>query len=151
MPYYQRAVASWLMVQVPEEAVTLMLKNDNVVLVGSVDGKGIPNISPRFVLAVLDNEKLLFADAFQNKTFSNLKSWKKVTVAIIDKDTMGGFQLKGDAIEVEDKEVISQASAKLKEYGIKAKPERAWTLNVSEVFSLKPSNQSKAPLMSAYG
>jgi len=139
------------MVQVPEEAVTQMLKNGNVVLVGSVDGKGIPNISPRFVLAVLDNEKLLFADAFQNKTFSNLKAWKKVTVAIIDKDTMGGFQLKGDATEVADKDLIAQANAKLKEYGIKARPERAWTLTVNEVFSLKPSSESKAPLMSAYG
>lgn len=139
------------MVQIPEEVVTQILKNGNVVLVGSVDGKGIPNISPRFVLAVLDNEKLLFADAFQNKTFSNLKSWNKVTVAIIDKDTMGGFQLKGDAIEVEDKELIAQANAKLTEYGFKAKPERAWTLAVNGVYSLKPNSQSKAPLLSAYG
>ncbi len=139
------------MVQIPEEAVTQILKNGNVVLVGSVDGKGIPNISPRFVLAVLDNERLLFADAFQNKTFSNLKSWKKVTAAIIDKDTMGGFQLKGDAMEVEDKELIAQANAKLKEYGFQAKPQRAWTLAVNEVYSLKPNSQSKSPLLSAYG
>ena len=139
------------MVQIPEEAVTQILKNGNVVLVGSVDGKGIPNISPRFVLAILDNEKLLFADAFQNKTFSNLKSWNKVTVSIIDKETMGGFQLKGDAIEVEDKELIAQANAKLNEYGIKTTPERAWTLAVNEVYSLKPNSQSKLPLLSAYG
>ncbi len=139
------------MVQIPEDAVTQILKNGNVVLVGSVDAKGIPNISPRFVLAVLDNERLLFADAFQNKTFSNLKSWKKVTAAIIDKDTMGGFQLKGDATEVEDKELIAQANAKLKEYGFQAKPQRAWTLSVNEVYSLKPNSQSKSPLLSAYG
>ena len=139
------------MVQIPEEVVTQILKNGNVVLVGSVDGKGFPNISPRFVLAILDNQRLLFADAFPNKTFSNLKSWNKVTVAIVDRDTMGGFQLKGVASEVEDKELVSQASAKLKEYGIKAKPERAWTLTVNEVYSLKPDSRSKTPLITAYG
>ena len=64
---------------------------------------------------------------------------------------MGGFQLKGDATEVEDKELIAQANAKLNEYGIKTKPERAWTLVVNEVYSLKPNSQSKVPLLSAYG
>src|SRR5437870_11813019 len=111
------------MVQIPEEVVTQILKNGNVVLVGSVDGKGIPNICPRFVLAILDNQRLLLADAFPNKTFSNLKSWNKVTVAIVDNDTMGGFQLRGVASEAQDRELVSQASARLQEYVTSAQPE----------------------------
>ena len=139
------------MVKIPEEAVTLILKNDNVVLVGSVDSKGVPNIAPRFVLAVIEDEKLLFADAFKNKTFDNIKAWRKVAVSIMDKETMGGFQLKGDAEEVEDEELVAQATAKLSEYGIRAKPKKAWVLSVNEVFSLKPESKSKAPMISAYG
>ena len=138
------------MVKIPEEAVTLILKNDNVVLVGSVDAKGVPNIAPRFVLAVIEDEKLLFADAYKNKTFDNLKAWRKVTVSVMDKGTMGGFQLKGDAEEVVDKELVAQASAKLSEHGIRAKPQRAWMLSVNEVYSLKPESKSKAPIISAY-
>lgn len=137
------------MVKIPEDAVTLILKNGNVVLVGSVDAKGVPNISPRFVLAVMDDERLLFADAFKNKTFDNIKAWRKVTVAVMDKQTMGGFQLKGDAQEVTDEELVAQASAKLRGYGIAARPERAWTLSVNEVYSLKPESKSKNPI-SAY-
>ncbi len=83
-----------ILVQIPEEALRLIVKADNVVLIGSVDAKGIPNISPRFVLAILENERLLFADAFKNKTFANLKGWNKVTAAVIDRETMGGFQLR---------------------------------------------------------
>ena len=139
------------MVKIPEEAVTLILKNGNVVLVGSVDSKGVPNISPRFVLAIIDDERLLFADAFRNKTFDNIKAWRKVTVSVMDKETMGGFQLKGDAEEVEDKELVAQASAKLYEYGIRAKPKKAWVLSVNEVYSLKPESKSKVPFLSAYG
>jgi uncharacterized protein len=137
------------LVKIPEDAVTLILKNGNVVLVGSVDARGIPNISPRFVLAVIDDERLLFADAFKNKTFDNIKAWKKVTVSVMDKETMGGFQLKGDAEEVTDEELVAQASAKLREYGIAPRPEKAWTLSVNEVYSLKPDSRSKKPI-SAY-
>ena len=138
------------MVKIPEEAVTLILKNDNVVLVGTVDPKGVPNISPRFVLAIIDDEKLLFADAFENKTFNNITAWKKVAVSIMDKETMGGFQLKGDAEEVKDKQLVSQAAAKLNKYGIRAKPKKAWVLSVNEVYSLKPDTRSKVPIISAY-
>ncbi len=138
------------MVKIPEDAVTLILKNDNVVLVGSVDSKGVPNIAPRFVLAVIEDERLLFADAFQNKTFDNIKAWRKVAISIMDRETMGGFQLKGDAEEVTDKNLVAQANAKLRQFGITAKPQRAWMLRVNEVYSLKPESKSKAPIISAY-
>lgn len=138
------------MVKIPEEALTIISKNGNVVLVGSVDVNGIPNISPRYVLGVIGEERLLFADAFESKTFTNLKAWRKVTVAVMDKSTMGGFQLKGDAEEVTDNAVIAQAHAKLKENGFDIKPQRAWTLMTYEVFSMKPDARSKLPLVSAY-
>ena len=138
------------MVKIPEEAVTLILKNDNVVLVGSVDSKGVPNIAPRFVLAVIEDERLLFADAFKNKTFDNIKAWRKVTVSIMDRETMGGFQLKGDAEEVTDEQLVEQAHRKLRGFGIAVRPKRAWTLRVNEVYSLKPESKSKAPIISAY-
>lgn len=139
------------MARIPEEALTIIVKNGNVVLVGSVDGRGTPNISPRYVLGVIDDEKLLFADAFKNKTFTNLKEWRKVTIAIMDKATMGGFQLKGDAEEVTDNALIAQAHAKLKENGIDAEPGRAWIFTPKEVYSMKPDAKSKLPLISAYG
>lgn len=139
------------MVQIDEEIIRLIIKEGNVVLVGSVDQDGTPNISPRFVLSILENEKLLFADAFQNKTFSNVKAWPKVTVAILDKNIMGGYQLKGDAEEVNDPMLASQAEAKLREYGFNMKPHKVWILSVKEIYSLKPSEKSRLPLASAYG
>jgi len=121
-----------------------------VVLVGSVNANGIPNISPRYVLGILQNEKLLFADAFENKTFHNINAWPKVTVAIFDRDTQGGYQLKGDAEDVSDSNLISQAEAKLKEYGIDFKPKKVWTLAVKDVYSLEPNAKSRSPLASYY-
>lgn len=139
------------MVQIDDDVIRLIIKEGNVVLVGSVDKDGNPNISPRFVLSILGNEKLLFADVFLNKTSANVKAWPKATIAILDKNTLGGFQLKGDVNEVNDPALISQATAKLKELGLNAKPRRVWTLTAMEVYSLKPNEKSKIPLYSAYG
>jgi predicted pyridoxine 5'-phosphate oxidase superfamily flavin-nucleotide-binding protein len=139
------------LVQIDEDAIRLIIKNDNIVFVGSVSSNGIPNISPRYVLGVIRNEKLLFADAFENKTFHNINSWPKVTVAIFDMDNRSGYQLKGDAEEVQDPKLVSEAEIKLKEYGINLKPRKVWTMAIKEVYSLEPSSRSRSPISSAYG
>ena len=56
------------MVKVTDEIVQLIIRQESIVLVGSVDRMGIPNISPRYVMAILGDEKIVFADAYMNKT-----------------------------------------------------------------------------------
>ena len=138
------------MAQIDEDIIRLIIKQEHIVLVGSVSADGIPNISPRYVLGILQNEKLLFADAFTNKTFHNINAWPRVTVAIFDRDTLGGYQLKGSAEEVTDPKLISQAKARLKEFGILEEPKKVWALAVKEVFSLEPSAKSRYPFSSYY-
>jgi predicted pyridoxine 5'-phosphate oxidase superfamily flavin-nucleotide-binding protein len=139
------------MVKVTDEIVQLIIREGNVVLVGSVDRLGNPNISPRYVMAILEDEKIVFADAFMNKTFANIQSWPKVTVAIVDKANRGGFQLKGDVEEVDDPDVVTQAQHKLKDLGFPTTHPIVWALNIKEIYSIKPSESSKNPLISAYG
>jgi len=138
------------LVQIDEDIIRLIIKQENVVLVGSVNANGIPNISPRYVLGILQNEKLLFADAFENKTFHNINAWPKATVAIFDGDKQGGYQLKGDVEGVIDPSLISQAEAKLRDFGIYEKAKKVWTLSVKEIYLLEPSAKSKYPIASAY-
>jgi hypothetical protein len=136
--------------QLDEDIIRLIIKQQNIVLVGSVSADGIPNISPRYVLGILNNEKLLFADAFTNKTFHNINAWPRVTVAIFDKDTQGGYQLKGSAEEVSDQKLVSQAETRLKEFGIYEKPKKVWALAIKEIFSLEPSAKSRFPFSPYY-
>ena len=133
------------MVQIDEDILRLIIKQGHIVLVCSVSGAGIPNISPRFVLGILHNEKLLFADAFENKTFHNINAWPKASVAVFDRDTQGGYQLKGDAETVNDPAYIAQAETRLREFGILEKPKKVWTLAIKEIYSLEPSSKSKHP------
>lgn len=122
-----------------------------MVLVGSVDRMGTPNISPRFVMAILEEEKIVFADAYMNKTYANIKSWPKITVAIVDQANRSGFQLKGDAEEITDPDMNEQAAQKLKELGFKGISTKVWALNIKEIYSIKPNEKSKDPLISPYG
>ncbi len=136
--------------QIDDEIVHLIAKEGNIVTVATVDALGIPNISPRYVMAIL-GDRIVFADAYRNKTFTNIKRWPKVTAAIIDKVNRSGFQLKGDAEEVTDIELISECTNKLKELKFDSESVSVWALIVKEIYSIKPSKSSKLPLFSAYG
>lgn len=138
--------------QIDEDVLRLIIRQENIVLIGSVSPEGIPNISPRYVLDIIRNEKLLFADAFENKTFHNIASWPKVAVAVFDKDAKGGgYQLKDQAEEVVDLELIKHAEAKLKEFGIDSVPKKVWLFSLKETYSLLPSAKSRQPLSFTYG
>lgn len=135
--------------QIDDEIVHLIAKEGNVVVVATIDALGMPNISPRYVMAVL-GDKIVFADAYRNKTFTNIRRWPKVTVAVVDRVNRGGFQLKGDAEEVTDPGLISECTKKLKELKFDSGPVSVWALIVKEIYSIKPSESSKLPLFSVY-
>ncbi len=139
------------MVKITDDIVSLIAREGNVVVVASTDALGIPNISPRYVMMILDDEKLVFADLYMNKTFTNIKRWPKVAAAIVDKVNRGGFQLKGDAEEIKDIEIISQCAKKLKDLKFNSEPAYVWALNVKEIYSIRPSESSKMPLFTVYG
>lgn len=148
--FIHSALHDTCLVEISEDIIRLMIKQKNIVLVGSVSAAGIPNISPRFVLGII-GDKLLFADAFENKTFHNINAWPKVAVAVFDSQTHGGYQLKGDAEEVKEPALVAQAESKLAEFGINLKPKKVWTLTLKEVYSLEPGAKSRYPFWSAYG
>lgn len=138
------------MVKVPDEVIQLIIRQGNIVEIASVDLRGVPNISPRYVMSILDDERLVFADAYINKTYANIKHWPKVTAAVVDKENRSGYQLKGDAEEINDPQLFNQCAKKLQELGFESGPVRIWTLNVKEIYSIKPGRESKNPLFSAY-
>jgi hypothetical protein len=139
------------MVKISDEIVSLIAKEGNLVVLASVDAFGTPNISPRYVMMILDDEKLVFADVYMNKTFANIKRWPKVAVAIVDKINRGGFQLKGDVEEIKDPVIISQCTKKLKDLKFDSAPSFVWALNIKEIYSIVPSELSKMPLFTVYG
>lgn len=88
------------MVDIPLE-IQEMMRKQKVVVVGSVDLNGVANISPRTAF-YFSNNAIYWLDFFKHKSQGNFKSLPWVSVAIIDKKKLRGFQLKGKVDFVTD-------------------------------------------------
>ncbi|MEX0764345.1 MAG: pyridoxamine 5'-phosphate oxidase family protein [Nitrosopumilaceae archaeon] len=81
------------MVAIPLE-VQEMMRKQKVIVVGSVDLNGVANVSPRTAF-YFSNDAIYWLDFFKHKSQGNFKSLPWVSVAVIDKKKLNGFQLKG--------------------------------------------------------
>lgn len=79
-----------------------VLKQQPVVMVATSNGYGQPNVSPKGVLKVMDDDKLVFADLFSFKTRGNLQASPRMAVAAVDTRTYEGYQFKGRAELVDE-------------------------------------------------
>jgi predicted pyridoxine 5'-phosphate oxidase superfamily flavin-nucleotide-binding protein len=70
---------------------------DKLAWVATSTLEGIPNVTPKGSVRMLDNEHMMFADLFSGKTRHNLEQNPKVAVTVIDPDTNVGYQIKGTA------------------------------------------------------
>ena len=80
-------------VKIPEEIKTFIAGKPGWVATASKDG--MPNIAIKGSLRVLDDEHLLFADLFSNKTRANMEENPKVAVMVYDPESRKAYCLKG--------------------------------------------------------
>jgi len=88
------------MVAIPLE-IQEMMRRQKVIVVGSVDLNGVANISPRTAF-YFSNDAIYWLDFFKHKSQGNFKSLPWISVAVIDKKKLNGFQLKGKVDFVTD-------------------------------------------------
>jgi hypothetical protein len=79
-----------------------VLKHQPVLLVATKDSRGQPNVSPKGVLKIVDDDKLVFADLFPFTTQANLQADPRLAAAAVDPRTYVGYQFKGQAELVDD-------------------------------------------------
>src|SRR5271157_3145448 len=65
--------------------------------VATATPEGVPNVTPKGTLRVLDDEHVIFADLFSLKTRQNLEQNPKVAVTVVDASSHKGYQIKGTA------------------------------------------------------
>jgi len=90
-----------------------VLKHQPVVLVATRDNAGRPNVSPKGVLKIVDDDKLVLADLFSFKTQANLQADSRLAVAAVDIQTYEGYQFKGQAELVNEGPLFEEISSLL--------------------------------------
>jgi len=71
----------------------LLLKNE-FIAVGTCDIAAKPNIAPKFILKC-ENNNLYLIDYVFGRTFENLKINPRISLAVMDKESLTGYQLNG--------------------------------------------------------
>ena len=74
---------------------------------------GMPNVSPKGSIMVVDDNTLAFACMMSPKTVSNLKENPKIAVSVVDTQARKGFQFKGKAVLETSGKLFDQMSARV--------------------------------------
>ena len=77
--------------------------------------EGVPNVTPKGSVKVLDDQHLIFMDLFSLRTRQNLEQNKQVAVTVIDLATRKGYQVKGTAELISEGPLYEQLAAGLKQ------------------------------------
>ncbi|MDR1110404.1 MAG: pyridoxamine 5'-phosphate oxidase family protein [Deltaproteobacteria bacterium] len=114
-----------------------------VAWVATADKTGVPNLSPKGTLAVVDDDTLVFADLFSLKTRKALEENPNVAVAVVDPAIPNGYQIKGrcellTSGPLYDK-VAAEVRAKMPQLG---PPKYVVRINVTDVYSLAPGPEA---------
>jgi hypothetical protein len=82
--------------------------------VATATREGVPNVTPKGTVRVMDDQHVIFADLFSLKTRQNLEQNPRVAVTVIDPATAKGYQIKGTAELVTSGPLYDQMAAQLK-------------------------------------
>jgi hypothetical protein len=83
--------------------------------VATATREGVPNVTPKGTVRVMDDQHVIFADLFSLKTRQNLEQNPHVAVTVIDPATAKGYQIKGTAELVSSGPLYDQMAEQLKQ------------------------------------
>ena len=101
------------MVSIPKHVQEFLPGKMGWVATSSPDG--IPNVTPKGTIRLLDDQHVIFADLFSLKTRQNLEKNPKVAVTVIDLANAEGYQLKGTADLIPAGPLFEQFAEQLKQ------------------------------------
>jgi hypothetical protein len=91
-----------------------MTNTQKMILVGTSNKQGVPNVSPRISFYV-DKDAIYWYEIFMHKSFQNFIKNSLVSVSVIDYAELSGYQLKGNVKIVEDDKEFFNVSARIAE------------------------------------
>jgi len=92
-----------------------MIQKQHLAFVSTSTTNGIPNVSPKGSISVLDKSKLVFAEIASPHTISNLKDNPNVSLYVLDRENNKGVQIKGKATLMNSGPIFENVSKLLKE------------------------------------
>ena len=105
--------------------------------VATVNANGTPNVAPKRSTRVLSDDSLIFTEGTGGATYENIKRYSKVSVAVVNRDTVDGYRFVGEASLLESGPLYDEAAANAAKLR-RPKPFAVVVINITEIDSLKP-------------
>jgi predicted pyridoxine 5'-phosphate oxidase superfamily flavin-nucleotide-binding protein len=100
------------MARIPKEIQEFLIGKNAWVSTASADG--VPNATPKGSVRVIDDEHIVYAELFSQKTRANLQENPKVAVTVVDFESFQGYQIKGTAEMFSEGPLFDQMAEGLK-------------------------------------
>ena len=105
--------------------------------IGTVDEDGNPNVAPKRSTRVLSEDSLIFTEGTGGATYANIKRGSKVSISVVNRDTLDGYRFVGNATLQENGELYDLAAEMSAKMG-RPKPFGVVIIKIEEIHSLKP-------------
>ena len=99
-------------VKIPAEVQPFLSGKEGWVATASKDG--VPNVSIKGSLRMIDDEHLVFADLFSLKTRKNLEENPRVAVMVYDDAARRGFMIRGTTEQLSQGALFDETAAGIK-------------------------------------
>ena len=109
-----------------------MILDEQTIILGTSDEKGLPNISPRSTFH-LENDEIYWCEMFQHESYSNFTKNNWVSVAVFNKEELTGYQLKGKVDVIDNQEKINKIESIIRD--------RLTKQNKKQILSLLDTHQ----------
>jgi predicted pyridoxine 5'-phosphate oxidase superfamily flavin-nucleotide-binding protein len=114
-----------------------LIEAQKVCFAATADQGGMPNVSPKGSIYVVDDDTLAFADLYSRKTRANLKVNPCIALTVVDLKAFKGYQFKGKAELMEEGNVYNDVVCYLQTLPMKLPdPQYVVKIKVEEIFDL---------------
>lgn len=120
------------------EAVKKTMSQTKIIPVATSSKAGIPNVIPFGFVKCYDDETLLLADNFMNKSMKNLEENPYVSICVWDTENNQSFQIKGQATIKKTGKVFDEMVAWVKGVMPQLSPKAAVLVKVTNIFVSQP-------------
>ncbi len=129
------------LVKIPDE-IKKFIETQKISYVATANKKGLPNVSPKGPLRVVDDKTLAFADLFSKKTRENLSENPQVAVSVVNEDEKSGYQFRGTAEVMTSGPLFVQISNDIaKPYHKRPVVQSVVKIKVKEIHDLTPPGE----------
>ena len=111
--------------------------------VATADINGVPNVTPKGTIKVLDQTTLVFADLFSLNTRENMLNNPSVAVTVVDLERAIGYQFKGSVELIHDGTLFEELKTDIMKSSKKIpEPKYFAKITVEEIYDQSPGENA---------